>query len=41
MYYLLDPVKVMASIIQLIVQDRRHLLGDVGVLQVVPLEDGA
>lgn len=31
----------MTGIIQLTVQDAKHLLGDAGVLQRLPLEDGA
>ena len=40
-FHLLYSVEIMTSIIQLTVQDSKHLLGDAGVLQRLPLEDGA
>ena len=38
---LLDPVKVVAGLVNLPVQQRGHPLGDVLVLGGAPLEDGA
>ena len=38
---LLDPVKVVAGLVNLPVQQRRHPLGDLLVLGGAPLEDGA